>query len=274
MYPQQAKFNYSTTPKTITNFNSLFRFVKLAGIGGFSQLFKIEDKKSGKKYALKVLKEVDKDTDTEIGILLHLSKNKAISNDIVKYYDYFIFNHKNVILLEFLEGQSAFDYFHTHNVTLDKVIHFGKWLFTTLAKLHALDIVHRDIKPDNIFVTNHGYKLIDFGFSCKMTRNFNDPLKCDNHIKGTLKFIAPELYQHSKDFKPADVYSAGMTLYVILSNYKFPYLYDQQERISDSRYIPIRFKPQFQFMNTILQRLVSVGPKSRPTAKEAIKLLQ
>lgn len=278
MYPNQTKFNTGTVPKTILNFNQVFTMGKFLGEGSFSQTYQVIDKKSSKVYALKILKTMDDDTIKEIQMLIALSKNASVNKDIVKYYDHFLHGDKFCILMEYIDGQQADHYFQRTRFTFSTFLKFSIWLCDTIARLHAINIVHRDIKPANILVTKNSYKLIDFGFSCRLTKFHNDLLKCNASVAGTPVFMAPELWNQKfivnidKYLKTADVWAVGVTLYFLLSGEKLPYPINQQGRALVQKYHPIQLKRNQ--LNDIFQRMTLFNADRRWTASQSMQALK
>ena len=89
-----------------------------------------------------------------------------------------------------------------------------KSLFQAINHCHAQNIVHRDIKPDNIMITNNNtVRLIDFGLS-KASRN-NRQLTT---MAGTPYYMAPEVLEGSYS-KKADIWSLGVLLYTLVCGY-------------------------------------------------------
>lgn len=88
-----------------------------------------------------------------------------------------------------------------------------------LVVCNSRHIIHRDIKPDNIFVSDDGYfKLGDFGIAKTME-------KMDFGTKaGTLKYMAPEVYNNKPYGDNVDIYSLGMVMYWMLNDYRMPFL--------------------------------------------------
>jgi len=88
---------------------------------------------------------------------------------------------------------------------------FFSQMVSALEYLHQEEIAHLDLKPENFLVSYQGLKLIDFDFS----HNVADQLT--NGMKGTPGFRAPEWVKKAmKDYKAADIYSLGVTLFTIV----------------------------------------------------------
>ena len=274
MYPAGAKFNQQN-PKTILNFNAVFKIVKKLGEGSFGSVIKVQDA-SGKYYAMKMLKSYDKSAFYEIDTLIALNKYK-FSQDIVKYYDYFLHNRNLCILMEFIDGIDAQKYFNKPFM-IEEFLKFATWLTHIIAELHKVDYVHRDIKPENIMVTKTGYKLIDFGLSCRTKTN--DKLRCIKSLTGSPVFMSPELwyglYKKNiyKYYKTSDNYAVGVSLYYILSH-QFPYPIDKEGKVIGKLYQPIKIHPpQYQDLNIIIHAMVYLNPDNRLTALQAFNKLK
>lgn len=108
-------------------------------------------------------------------------------------------------------------------------------LMSALAYLHAKNIVHRDIKLDNLVALNteenngfYSIKIIDFGTATKIT-----PLS-KGKIAGTRSYMAPEVFQGKLTVK-SDVWSSGIFLYLLFMG-KFPFvgnsLYDMERAVN------------------------------------------
>ena len=166
-----------------------------------------------------------KDIVEEIKILSTLSES-GIKN-IVRYYENDIIENTSplsydiYILMEFLTPFP--DYLATRKFTVKDVIQLGKDILSALISCHGKNIIHRDIKDDNIFVSSDGvYKLGDFGVS----KSLKDKSHAES-IKGTPNFIAPEVYLGKEKYDcTVDVYSLGIVLYSLLNKSRNPFLPD------------------------------------------------
>ena len=100
----------------------------------------------------------------------------------------------------------------------DEILKLGIDICRALEYLDRLRIVHRDIKPDNIFVSRFGdYKLGDFGIARKLERSLGELSR-----KGTESYMAPEIYRGEAYDARADIYSLGIVLYRMLNRNRLP----------------------------------------------------
>ncbi len=105
------------------------------------------------------------------------------------------------------------------NLSEKEVIRLGRDLCRALSICHGMDIIHRDIKPQNIFRSHFGdYKLGDFGIARRMEGTEKAT------VAGTTNYMAPEVYHHEPYGKDADLYSLGMVLYYLLNDRRMPFL--------------------------------------------------
>ena len=102
----------------------------------------------------------------------------------------------------------------------DEVLRLGEEVADVLAYCHERKIIHRDVKPENVFVDVEGrFKLGDFGVS-RVVEGTSGTLS----QKGTLAYMAPELYRGERYNESVDVYSLGLMLYRFLNSGRLPFL--------------------------------------------------
>ena len=107
----------------------------------------------------------------------------------------------------------------TGDVPEDKVIKVAKDMCNALELCRQQNIVHRDIKPQNIFVSEDGdYKLGDFGIAKTVEKTMGGTKI------GTYKYMAPEVYNNQSYGTKADLYSLGLVLYWMLNERRVPFM--------------------------------------------------
>ena len=122
------------------------------------------------------------------------------------------------IRMELLQNIRA--YFKEHEVTEAEVIKLGIHLLTALEFCHECNIIHRDIKPDNIFISSFGeYKLGDFGIAREGGRHTTVMSQ-----RGTYSYMSPEMFREGKCGKTVDLYALALTMYELLNHNRMPFL--------------------------------------------------
>lgn len=139
-------------------------------------------------------------------------ENDILTTDDPKRYDIFI-------LMEYLTPLE--DYIQRENFLVQDVVKLGLDVLYGLQSCHENGVIHRDIKDDNIFVSDKGeYKIGDFGVS----KVLKDSSKAES-LKGTPNFLAPEVYLGKESYtKSVDLYSLGIVIYRLLNYGRNPFL--------------------------------------------------
>ena len=153
-----------------------------------------------------------------------LMDNLKGANNIVGIDDYKIIEHEGEIGWDIfirMELLTPFDSFVSNpDFSQKDVIRLGVDLCSALEVCEQNYIIHRDIKPDNIFVSRFGeYKLGDFGIARKL-----EATQANLSRKGTLNFMAPEVYRSDEYGSSVDIYSLGLVLYTLLNNNRIAFL--------------------------------------------------
>ena len=112
------------------------------------------------------------------------------------------------------------DYFNNNSLSVRSIVQLGIDMCQALELCRRYNIIHRDVKPENIFVSEIGnYKLGDFGIARQMEKTSGNMSK-----KGTINYMAPEVYKGEKYDATVDIYSLGLVLYRFLNNNRMPFL--------------------------------------------------
>ncbi len=222
--------------------------VSVLGVGGFGKVYEIRKSDAPDKFksALKVI-SIPKDSneikgyeddgydEKSIQKILENKKAKVISefdlmsnfkgtSNIVSYEDHYVKPHANGIgwdILIRMELLTALpDYLGKKGyVSESDVIAIARDMCKALNLCSEKNIIHRDIKPQNIFRNDFGdYKLGDFGIA-KESDHETRATKT-----GTYSYMAPEVYRGEQYGKSVDIYSLGMVLYWLLNEKRGPFL--------------------------------------------------
>ena len=251
------------------------------GKGAFSTVYKVKSLIDDKIYCMKKIKlknDEEIEENKEIQIILNFFQKEnpnSISKHIVQYYSYFIDGSYLYIIMEFCEYGDLFSLLQS--VKRKKLTIKEKFLWDityqcllALQYLHSKNIIHRDIKLLNIFMTKDKIiKVGDFGMS-KIIENKLDLLDLSN--VGTPLFLAPEIVKKDNyDFK-IDIWALGCSIYE-LANLNPPFNDENMKKlcnkIVNDEENPINNTYSEKFCN-LIKIMLEKDKKKRITATEAI----
>jgi serine/threonine protein kinase len=190
------------------------------GKGGMATVYKGTHRDTGEVAAIKVMK-IDKDTQSVVFRRFEKEFQAASRLDhpnIVRVLDFGWENGRAFLAMEFVEGQNLAQLLRQRErLPTREAIDLILQVAEALEFAHDHQLIHRDVKPENILTTDDGLaKLADFGL-------IKDQAEQDNLTKthtclGTLPFMAPEQYEDAKTVDPrCDVYGLAGTLYFLLT---------------------------------------------------------
>ncbi len=169
---------------------------------------------------------------------------------------------------EFLEGRSLSQWILDNpEPDLNEVRRIAEQIVKGLRSFHRKEMIHQDLKPENIMIDPHGeVKIIDFG--CVQVAGLQEiytPIN-DNHVAGTANYIAPELFDGFSATPKSDMYSLGVTLYTMLSKGHYPYgSREKAQKHKSCDYVSVR-KYNLQvpvWMDGALEKAVHPVPEKR-----------
>lgn len=201
-----------------TLLESRYRIVKLIGRGGTADVFLANDIINKTDYAIKVLKD---DLTKESGFLENFKREVTIlsclsSENIVRVYGYDFYENRPYIVNEYIKGNTLKDLLDMRGfLSVSEAIDYSIQLTQALLPAHLKGVIHRDVKPLNIFILNEGtLKLADFGIAeIDGKKSINNP----NSIVGSVCYLAPEISQGKVGGVTSDIYSCGIVLYEMLT---------------------------------------------------------
>ena len=192
--------------------------------GGVGTVYAATHKNNGSRAAIKVLHpEFSRDADTRSRFLQEgYAANQVNHPGVVRILDDDTSEDGHAYLvMELLEGELL----ETRRIRkggklpLADVYEVGEQLLDVLAAAHDKSIVHRDIKPDNLFITTEGrLKVLDFGFA-QMRSQFRPDVTATGFLLGTPGFMSPEqaIGNRAQVDAQTDIWAAGATLFTLLS---------------------------------------------------------
>lgn len=199
-----------------------FEVREVLGTGGYAVVYRAFDRTLRREVALKVLRH----DRLSPGALLRLRREAAIARDVVhprvvRVFDIEEAGETVFLTMEIVAGGSLGDRLTLHSpaspVTIDDAARWATQAFEGLAALHALGILHRDIKPGNLLLTADGeVKLSDFGLALHLDR---DETRATTHesILGTLEYLSPEQALGQPVDARSDLYSMGVVLFEMIA---------------------------------------------------------
>jgi len=212
---------------------SHYRVVRRLGEGGMGEVFLAEDLRLRRPVALKMLRPERARDEAAVKRLLAEARAASALNHphIAVVYEVDEAerggNLVRFIAMEYVSGESFAELARRGDMPLDRILELGLQVVDALAEAHARGIVHRDIKPTNLSLTDSGrVKVLDFGLAqhCALpgeedstwTREPGQE-RANGGLAGTLAYMAPEQARGEDVDGRADVFSLGAVLYELVS---------------------------------------------------------
>ncbi|MFP6583477.1 MAG: protein kinase [Candidatus Hydrogenedentota bacterium] len=187
------------------------------GRGGMGVVYRARDKQLDRQVALKFLGNLVDNSDEYRKRFIREAQTaaKITHPNIVAIFDISASDGKAYIAMEYVEGDNLYQYVQKKGVLgpRDAIAIMGQ-ACSALGAIHAVGIVHRDIKPDNIVVASDGIvKLMDFGLAKADTNRITQA----NMIMGTPSCMSPELATGKEVDGRTDIYAMGLVLYEMMT---------------------------------------------------------
>src|ERR1041385_2483732 len=199
---------------------------RLLGKGSIGKVYLARHRRIGRRVALKIIRpeqRFDDDAD-RVEFQRRLQREAELCASL---------QHPNIVTLfeagyeddivaflatEYVEGESLQARLKkTRPLPLDEALRIGEDVLRALAFAHSKNVIHRDIKPGNIILATGGEaKITDFG----VARPVNSSLTGTNSLLGTPNYMSPEQVKSSPITPRADLFSAGVVLYEMLTGLK------------------------------------------------------
>ena len=209
-----------------------YELVALIGAGGMGEVYKARDTRLGRDVAVKVM-PVSFAADPE-RLRRFEQEARAVASlshpNILAVHDIGRYERQPFMVSELLDGESLREMLTRGALSQRKAIDYGVQIAHGLAAAHSKDIAHRDLKPDNIFVTREGrIKILDFGLAKTVAK---PPVRVDDGmtamtalgpatdvgaVLGTAGYMSPEQVRGAAIDCRTDIFSFGAVLYEMLT---------------------------------------------------------
>lgn len=237
------------------------------GAGGMGEVYCARDTRLDRRVAVKILPqhlavtpEMKQRFDREARAVSSLSHPH-----ICALYDVGHQDGTDFLVMEFLEGETLAQRIATGPLQIREAVHIATQVASGLAEAHARGVIHRDVKPSNIILTNQGFaKIVDFGLARVLAA---DTTGLTKGVTGTINYMSPE-QALGKPLDPrTDVWSLGVVLLEMLTA-RSPF---QRENVTASLFaiineppgqIPDFIPPE---LKKIIYRSLSKDPAGRYT---------
>jgi tetratricopeptide (TPR) repeat protein len=246
------------------------RFVieRLVGGGGMGAVYRARERRTGELVALKILaRRTDVALERfgrEAAVLAELAHPA-----IVRYLDHGITSRGEAYLaMEWLQGQTLAERLADGPIGVAAAAMLGRRVLSALAATHACGVVHRDIKPGNLFLPDGDparVKVLDFGIAW---RPHDDPMTITGKAIGTLPYMAPEQLCGTKVDGRADVFSLGCVLFECVAGQP---LFCKADRQRDEVVLHGRLGDAPDGFVTLLESMLALDPERRPASADHLE---
>ena len=211
---------------------SRYELLEQIGMGGMAIVYKAMDKMLNRYVAVKVLREEFKENEEFIR-RFNIESQAAASlshQNIVQIYDVGEEDGLHYIVMELLEGETLKQYITSRGgkLSVREATNFSMQICRALEHAHSKHVVHRDIKPQNIIITESGkLKVADFGIA--RAANNSTMVNAGKNAIGSAHYLSPEQARGGYTDLRSDIYSLGVVMYEMFTG-ALPF--DGEESIS------------------------------------------
>jgi len=197
------------------------------GAGGMGEVYRARDTRLGREVAVKVLPESFAADGDRLRRFEQEARAVAALNhpNILAIHDIGLQDGLHYLVTELLEGESLRTLMASGTPSTRKAVEYALQIAHGIAAAHDRGITHRDLKPDNVFVTSDGrVKILDFGLA-KPQATSADGLTVDTPttpgvVLGTIGYMSPEQVRGQPVDHRSDIFSFGAMLYEMLSGHQ------------------------------------------------------
>uniref|UniRef100_A0A6B2KZE3 non-specific serine/threonine protein kinase n=1 Tax=Arcella intermedia TaxID=1963864 RepID=A0A6B2KZE3_9EUKA len=260
------EFNEKYFPESKTSLKEDYNIEKLLGDGAFSEVYKAQRKKDGEQVAIKIIKKskvAQYDLQREVEIWRLASKS---CSRVVLLYEIYEDDEHVYLVMELMVGGELFE--KIANMTEYSEVYVSKLMkqiFLIIRDLHKVDIIHQDLKPENLLLMEDSMilKLCDFGLA-EIADDNTELFGC----VGSTTYMAPEVTNESGHHKPVDMYAAGVIMYIMLCGYP---PFEPENGIVELEFPEREWDDISNDAKELITNLLDEDPLKRPTPEEVLR---
>ena len=210
---------------------SHYRILSKLGAGGMGEVYLAEDTKLGRRVAIKFLPtHLAQDDNANKRLIREARAAAALDHpNICAIHEVGDDGGRTFIVMQYVDGETLATRIQRKPLELKEAFQIAGQVADALSRAHRSGIIHRDIKPQNIMITDRGQvKILDFGLA-KVTADRNDlaseaetksMLTQDGLIVGTVLYMSPEQVKGESLDRRSDIFSFGVLLYEMISGHQ------------------------------------------------------
>lgn len=255
-----------------------YKIVGRLGVGGMGTVFEATDSRLRRPVALKFARRNDRSAARQLAweaAVMSLPQHTRVCS----VYDLSKYRGRICLVLERLVGDTLAARLADGPLATGRLVSIGTQIADALTAIHAVGLVHQDIKPSNIFLTlSGGVKVLDFGLAAVVgdPSNGRRGKRQNRSVRCTASYVAPErLLGHRADFR-SDLYSLGVVLYEMATG-RAPFGGDSIDSVLDSvlahKVAPLReLAPQQPVaLERLVAKLLAPQAQDRPQSADDVK---
>ena len=261
--------------------DSRYEIVDRLARGGMATVYRAHDRRLDRTVALKLMHAHLADSPDFVSRFRREARAAArLSNPgVVAVYDQGSLDGVAYLVMEYVEGPTLRDLIAAGPLSVKETLGLMAQLLRPLGAAHRAGLVHRDIKPENVLLPSDGSvaKVADFGLARAVTEVTQTTT---GNVLGTVAYLAPELITSGDSTSRADVFSAGVVLYELLTGEQ-PFTADSPIQIAfrnvhEDVPLPSKLVPDMPAdVDELVATMTRREPQDRPAdADEALALLR
>jgi len=252
-----------------------YEIVKELGIGGMGRIYQALDRELDETVALKVLRAGDAEGRQVERFLREIKMTRRISHpNVVKVFDLGSWKEHKYITMEYIEGVNLEQWVRLQSrIDVNEAVRLLVDISRGLESAHALGIIHRDIKPQNILLKDGKVpKILDFGIA---RGSGGTEMTTTGFVMGSPKYMSPEQVQAMPLDHRTDIYSMGILMYFVFTG-REPFLGDTPsviayKHIGETPRPPAEVNPGIPgWLNEIILKSLSKDREQRFASAESL----